>query len=209
MPDTADPPTAAPATREPLPAAALGQLFSEARTFRHFLPRAVPPELLGRLYTLLEWGPTSGNCLPGRFVFVVSAEAKQRLKPVLASGNVAKTMAAPVTVIVASDTRFYELLAKTNPRSGARANFEANATLAEETRLRNGSLQGAYLILAARALGLDCGPMSGFDNARLDAEFFADGRWRSNFLVNLGYGDRMQLRAREPRLDFDEACRVL
>jgi 3-hydroxypropanoate dehydrogenase len=189
--------------------AALAQLFSEARTYRHFTPRPVPPERLHALYELLKWGPTSGNCLPGRFVFVVSAEAKARLMPVLEPGNVAKTMAAPATAIVAYDSRFYELLAKTNPRSRARDRFASDPNAATETAFRNGSLQGAYLILAARALGLDCGPMSGFDNARLDAEFFPDGRWRSNFLVNLGYGDRASLHPREPRLSFDEACQVL
>ena len=209
MPVPTDSPAVQTPVRQPLAEAPLAQLFSAARTFRHWQPRPLAPELLERLYTLLEWGPTSGNCLPGRFVFLVSREAKERLRPVLASGNVDKTMAAPATAIVAFDSRFYELLAKTNPRAGARAGYESNAAMAAETAFRNGSLQGAYLILAARALGLDCGPMSGFDNARLDAEFFPDGRWRSNFLVNLGYGDPSHLHAREPRLDFDEACRVL
>lgn len=193
----------------PLPEAALAQLFSSARTFTHFLPRAIAPDLLPRLYTLLEWGPTSGNGLPGRFVFVVSAEAKERLRPVLDAGNVDKTMAAPVTVIVAFDLRFFDFLARTAPRSKAAPRLEANPAVAREVAFRNGSLQGAYLILAARALGLDCGPMSGFDNAKLDAEFFPDGRWRSNFLVNLGYGDRSRLHERAPRLSFEEACRVL
>ena len=208
MTDPTEVPTTA-AVSESLPEAALEQLFSSARTFTHFLPRPVSPELLERLYTLLEWGPTSSNGLPGRFVFIASAEAKARLKPVLAAGNVKKTMAAPVTVIVAFDLRFYEFLERTSPRSKSRPTFEANPALAREIAFRNGSLQGAYLILAARALGLDCGPMSGFDNARLEAEFFADGRWRSNFLVNLGYGDRSRLHERSPRLTFDEACRVL
>lgn len=198
-----------PAADEVLPEASLAQLFSSARTVTHFLPRPVAPELLGRLYTLLEWGPTSSNGLPGRFVFVASAAAKERLRPVLAAGNLDKTMAAPVTVIVAFDLKFYEFLERTAPRSKSRASLEANPALAREIAFRNGSLQGAYLILAARALGLDCGPMSGFDNARLDAEFFADGRWRSNFLVNLGYGDRSRLHERSPRLTFEEACRVL
>ena len=193
----------------PLPEAALAQLFSAARTFRHWQPRAVDAAQLHALYELLKWGPTSGNSLPGRFVFVVSAAAKARLRPALEAGNVDKTMSAPATVIVAYDSRFYELLGKTNPRSKARALFEGNPAIAAETAFRNGSLQGAYLILAARALGLDCGPMSGFDAARLDAEFFPDRRWRSNFLVNLGYGDRALLHPREPRLDFGEACELL
>jgi 3-hydroxypropanoate dehydrogenase len=200
---------AGPADGGALPAASLAQLFTAARTFRHWLPQPLPADQLDALYQLLKWGPTSGNCLPARFLFVVSAAAKARLKPVLDSGNVDKTMAAPATAIVAYDTRFYELLAKTNPRSRARSLFESNPAVAAETAFRNGSLQGAYLILAARSLGLDCGPMSGFDNARLDAEFFPDGRWRSNFLVNLGYGDRSTLRPREPRLEFEEACRIL
>ena len=205
MPETPDPSNVG----EALPPAALDQLFSEARTHRHFLPRPLPAGMLERLFTLLEWGPTSGNCLPGRFVFLVSAAAKERARPALEAGNVRKVMEAPATVIVAHDVRFYEFFAKTNPRSSARAEFEANRALADETAFRNGSLQGAYLLLAARALGLDCGPMSGFDNARLDAEFFPDGRWRSNFLVNLGYGDRTKLHPRGPRLSFEEACRVL
>jgi 3-hydroxypropanoate dehydrogenase len=192
-----------------LPPAALAQLFTAARTFRHWLPRPVPAERLQQLYELMKWGPTSGNCLPARFLFIVSAAAKARLKPVLDSGNVDKTMAAPATAVVAYDTRFFELLAKTNPRSRARSYYEGNPAVAADTAFRNGSLQGAYLILAARSLGLDCGPMSGFDNARLDAEFFPDGRWRSNFLVNLGCGDRASLHPREPRLEFDEACRIL
>ncbi|SRR5579871_180347 len=207
----ADSPGEGPATAggEPLATAALEQLFTAARTFRHWQPRPLPDGRLRELYELMKWGPTSGNCLPGRFVFVVSAAAKERLKPVLSPGNVDKTMAAPATVIVAHDSRFYELLAQTSPRSTARARFERDPAAAAETAFRNGSLQGAYLILAARALGLDCGPMSGFDNARLDAEFFPDGRWRSNFLVNLGYGDRASLHPREPRLAFDEACQLL
>ena len=208
MADPTDP--AAPSEPlAPLPEPALAQLFARARTFTHFLPRPVATELLGRLYALLEWGPTSSNGLPGRFVYIVSPGAKERLKPVLSAGNVDKTMAAPVTAIVAFDLRFYEFLARTAPRSKSRPTLEANPVLAREVAFRNGSLQGAYLNIAARALGLDCGPMSGFDNARLDAEFFPDGRWRSNFLVNLGYGDRSRLHERAPRLAFEEACRIL
>jgi 3-hydroxypropanoate dehydrogenase len=193
----------------PLAEPALAQLFTAARTFRHWTPRPLPADTLRALYQLLKWGPTSSNTLPARFVFVVSAAAKARLAPVLSAGNVEKTMSAPATAIVAYDSRFYELLAKTNPRSRVREVFANDPAIAAENAFRNGSLQGAYLILAARALGLDCGPMSGFDKDKLDAEFFPDGRWRSNFLVNLGYGDRASLHPREPRLDFDEACRIL
>ncbi len=150
MPDPTEVPTPADVA-EPLAEASLARLFSSARTFTHFLPRLVAPELLGRLYALLEWGPTSSNGLPGRFVFVVSPAAKERLRPALAAGNLDKTMAAPVTVIVAFDLRFYEFLERTAPRSRSRASLEANPALAREIAFRNGSLQGAYLILAARA----------------------------------------------------------
>jgi 3-hydroxypropanoate dehydrogenase len=189
--------------------AALARLFRDARTFSHWQARPVAPSLLEELYALVKFGPTSANCQPGRFWFVTSPEGKARLKPCLAEGNVEKTMAAPVTVIVAYDTRFHDLLPKTFPHVDARSWFEGNEPLITATAQRNGSLQGGYLILAARALGLDCGPMSGFDPAALDAEFFPDGRYRSNFLCNLGYGDRSHLHGRSPRLEFDEACRIV
>jgi nitroreductase len=186
------------------------QLFSEARTFSHWLPRAVAPELLHRLYELAKWGPTSMNASPARFLFLASDEARARLLPALAPGNVAKVQAAPVTAIVASDPAFYEQLPTLFPANpGARDLFAGNAPLAGETAFRNSSLQGAYLILAARLLGLDCGPMSGFDAAAVDAEFFADNGYRTNFLINIGYGDRQQLHPRGPRLGFDEAARIL
>lgn len=163
--------------------------------------------MLRELYELFKWGPTSVNSSPARVVFVRSEKAKARLIPTLSAGNVEKTRSAPVTAIVAYDTRFFELLPTLAPAASARG-FEEDPKLAEETAFRNGSLQGAYLMLAARALGLDCGPMSGFDQARLNAEFFPDGRWKSNFLCNLGYGDPATLRPRQTRLDFETACRI-
>ena len=153
-------------------------------------------------------GPTSANCQPMRVVFVVSAEAKEKLKPALSAGNRDKTMAAPATAIVAHDLRFYDELPRLFHDPGARSWFTGSEAHAERTAFRNGSLQGAYFLLAARALGLDCGPMSGFDNAKVDAAFFPDGRCKSNFLLNLGYGDRSSLFPRNPRLAFDEACRI-
>ncbi|HIJ61072.1 MAG TPA: malonic semialdehyde reductase [Rhodospirillaceae bacterium] len=192
-----------------LNAAALDTIFLAARTHTRWLPRPVDEDVIRRLYDLLRFGPTSANCLPGRFVFVRSADAKARLKPALAPGNVDKTMAAPVTAIIAQDLDFPDTLAKTFPQVDARSWFAGNQPLIETTAFRNGSLQGAYLIIAARALGLDCGPMSGFDNAKVDAEFFPGGRIKSNFLCNLGYGDPAGLYPRNPRLDFDEACQIL
>jgi 3-hydroxypropanoate dehydrogenase len=183
---------------------ALAQLFREARTLRFWLPRPVPEALLRELYDLTRLGPTSANTSPARFVFVVSAEAKARLLPTLDPGNVEKTRAAPVTVIVAYDTEFYE-------KMGAdwRSRFLAKPEIIEETAFRNGTLEGGYLIMAARALGLDCGPMSGFSAEKVNQEFFPDGKWKADFLCNIGYGDRSNLPPRAPRLDFDEACRLL
>jgi 3-hydroxypropanoate dehydrogenase len=180
----------------------------------------VPDQLLHELYEVAKWGPTSANSSPARFVFLRSAAAKERLRPALATGNVAKTMSAPVTVIVAYDLKFYDKLPKLFPHNPAmRDNFATNPQLIEETAKRNSALQGAYLILAARALGLDCGPMSGFDNAKVDEEFFAAdkcedceqeffpaGHVKSNFLCNIGYGDPAKLLPRSPRLDFRETC---
>lgn len=188
--------------------AALGQLFRDARTHRSWTGEPVPEVLLAAVYELACMGPTSGNCSPGRFVFVTSPEGKARLQPALDPGNVAQTMSAPVTVIVAHDMEFYELMPRLNtPKS--RGWFAGKPDAIAETAFRNGTLQGAYLILAARALGLDCGPMSGFDREKVDAEFFPDGRWKSNFLCNLGYGDGQRMRPRAPRLEFDEACRIV
>ncbi len=194
---------------QPLPAAALDQLFNEARTFSAWQPRGVAPALLRRVYELARMAPTSANSQPLRVVFVQSREAKERLRPALAAGNVEQTMQAPATAIVAYDLAFYEKLPQLFHDQGARGWFAGKPKHIQTTAFRNGSLQGAYLILAARALGLDCGPMSGFDNAKVDAAFFADSEIRSNFLVNLGYGERASLHPRNPRLDFDEACRIL
>jgi 3-hydroxypropanoate dehydrogenase len=187
----------------------LKQLFHEARTYAAWLPKRVPAETLREAYELARLGPTSANSSPARFVFIESAAAKARLLPTLAPLNVEKTKAAPVTVIVAWDAEFYEKLPKLFPHADMRSYFVGNQALIDETALRNSSLQGAYFIMAARALGLDCGPMSGFDPAKVNAEFFADGKWKVNFLINLGYGDRSKLHPRNPRLEFDEACRVL
>jgi len=190
--------------------AALDLIFRAARTHRAWDDRPVDEATLRELHELMKWGPTTGNSCPARFVFVKSAEAKARLRPALDAGNVVQTMAAPATAIVAYDLAFYEMMPKLAPHTNARSWFadEPEDSL-RTTALRNGSLQGAYLIIAARALGLDCGPMSGFDNAKVDAAFFAGTTVRSNFLCNLGYGDPSKLRPRAPRLSFDEACRIV
>ena len=194
---------------EKLAEAALDQLFRTARTYNAFLPKEVSDEQLHALYELAKFGPTSANSSPARLVFVKSAAAKERLKPFLSEGNRAKTMAAPVTVIVANDHAFYEQLPKLFPHADARSWFAGNQALIDTTAFRNATLQGAYVIMAARALGLDCGPMSGFDNAGVDQAFFAGTTVKSNFLINLGYGDSSRdLFARSPRLAFDEACRI-
>jgi 3-hydroxypropanoate dehydrogenase len=195
--------------RAPIGAEALDQLFREARTLRVWLPEPVPEALLKQVYELARLGPTSANCCPARFVFVVSAEAKARLRPALAPGNVEKTITAPATAIVAYDIEFYEKMVKLAPEADWPSRFAGKPALIGETAFRNGTLQGAYLIMAARALGLDCGPMSGFDAEKLNREFFPEGKWKANFLCNLGYGDRSTLRLRQPRLEFEEACRVL
>ena len=201
----------------------LDVIFRSARTYNGWLPNPVTDEQIRDLYDLLRFAPTSANGSPARFVFLRSQEAKERLRPALSPGNVDKTMSAPVTAIVAYDLRFYDKMGKLFPHSAAMKDaFVNNPALAEITAKRNGTLQGAYLILAARSVGLDCGPMSGFDNAKVDAEFFGPdshdaaachehvtGCIKSNFLCNLGYGDPKSLFPRSPRLDFDEACRVL
>jgi len=195
--------------KTPLAASALDQIFRAARTAHGFTADPLPETTVQELYELLRWGPTSMNCQPARFVFLRSAGAKERLKPALSAGNVAQTMAAPLTVIVASDTRFFEHLPSQFPAYDAQPMFAGNAALAQATAIRNGSLQGAYLIIAARALGLDCGPMSGFDAAKVDAEFFPDGRCKSNFLVNIGVADPAKYYPRGPRLDFALAAQIL
>jgi 3-hydroxypropanoate dehydrogenase len=203
---------------------ALNQLFREARTYNAWLNKPVSDQLLRQLYDLMKWGPTSANLAPARIVFVRTPQAKARLRPALAPTNVEKTMAAPVTAIVAYDERFFDAASRLFPHNpGIRDYFANSPELAESTAFRNGTLQGAYFILAARALGLDCGPMSGFDNAKVDAEFFPvpaklenaatevmpAGRMKSNFLCNLGYGDPAGLHPRNPRLNFEEVCKIL
>jgi 3-hydroxypropanoate dehydrogenase len=197
------------ATKTPISQEALDQLFYEARTHSTWLPEPVPVELLRKAYELARLGPTSANASPARFVFLTTPAAKALLKPVLAPGNVEKTMAAPVTVIIAWDTEFHEHLPKLFPQADMRSYFVGNKPLIEENAFRNSSLQGAYFILAARALGLDCGPMSGFDADKLNAAFFANGKWQVNLLCNLGYGDASKLQPRNPRLNFEEASVIL
>jgi 3-hydroxypropanoate dehydrogenase len=188
---------------------ALDTLFLEARTHNGWTDQPVGDDDLRRIYDVLKFGPTSANSSPARFVFLRTAAARERLLPALSPGNVAKTMAAPAVAIVAYDPAFYDQLPRLFPHADARAWFSGNPALAEETAFRNSTLQGAYLIIAARACGLDTGPMSGFDRAKVDEIFFAESGWKSNFLINLGHGDRAALFPRSPRLDFDEACRLL
>ena len=185
---------------------ARSQLFGEARTFSRWQQRDVPDEVIEAALSAALLGPTSGNCEPMRVVLVKSAEGKERLLPCVSSGNSEKVRTAPVTAIVAYDREFYEHLPRLFPHTDAKSWFTSNEALATETAFRNSSLQGAYFILAARALGLDCGPMSGFDQAKVNAEFFPDGKWKANFLCNLGYGDWDGVFNRSPRLEFDEAC---
>ena len=208
MHNQSEPPSLA-AIKTPISQEAFDQLFREARTHSTWLPEPVPVELLRKAYELARLGPTSANGSPARFVFLTTPAAKARLKPVLAPGNVEKTMAAPVTVIIAWDTEFHENLPKLFPQADVRSYFVGNKALIEENAFRNSSLQAAYFILAARALGLDCGPMSGFDADKLNAEFFADGKWKVNLLCNLGYGDPSKLYPRNPRLNFEEASVIL
>lgn len=189
---------------------ALDLLFRVAHSHNGWLDKPVTDETLHALYDLAKLGPTSLNTCPARFVFIRSPVAKERLRPALSPGNVDKTMAAPVTALIGYDEKFYDHMEFLFPgRQGLREGFAANPTRAHETAFRNGTLQGAYLLIAARALGLDTGPMSGFDNARVDAEFFAGTAWKSNFLCNLGYGDPVKVRERLPRFAFEEVCRIL
>ncbi len=192
-----------------IPETASKTLLTEARTHSHWQNKPVAPELLRELYDLTKFGPTSANCLPLRIVFLTTAAAKERLRPHLAPGNIDKTMSAPVVAILGMDMQFYEQLPKTFPHADAKSWFVGNQALIDSTAFRNSSLQGGYFILAARAVGLDSGPMSGFDNAGVDKEFFPDGRVKSNFICNLGYGDSNKLFPRSPRLAFEEACQVL
>jgi len=197
------------AVKTPISREALDRLFCEARTPSTWLPEPVPVELLRKVYELARLGPTSANGSPARFVFLTTSGAKALLKPVLAPGNVDKTMAAPVTVIIAWDTEFHEHLPRLFPQADMRSYFVGSKALIEENAFRNSSLQAAYFILAARALGLDCGPMSGFDADKLNAAFFPEGKWKVNLLCNLGYGDPSKLHPRNPRLNFEEASVIL
>ncbi len=189
----------------------LDAIFRKARTHNVFSDKPVSDEILRQVHGLMKWGPTSANCQPARLVFVRSKTAKERLAPALSPTNLDKTMKAPLTAIVAYDPQFYEHLPRMFAHNQtAKSWFEGpeKKAFAETTAFRNGSLQGAYFIIAARAVGLDCGPMSGFDNAKVDAAFFPDGRFKSNFLCNLGYGDASKLMPRNPRFTFEEACRI-
>jgi 3-hydroxypropanoate dehydrogenase len=188
---------------------ALDRLFRAARTHNAWIDKPVSPTVLMALYDLMRWGPTAVNCTPTRIVFVSSKEAKARLKPFLAPNNVEKTLAAPVTAVVGYDLDFASSLPKLFPHNPAAKDWFADPAAAEETAFRSGTLQGGYFIIAARALGLDCGPMSGFDAAGATKEFFADTKVKANFLCNLGYGDPKGLHPRGPRLSFDEACQIV
>jgi 3-hydroxypropanoate dehydrogenase len=186
--------------------AAADALFLTARTQNKWDGRPVTDDDLRAVYDLMKWGPTSANGSPARFLFLRTPEAREKLRPALSAGNLEKTMSAPVVAIVAYEPKFYDQLPKLFPHADARSWFAGNEALAEETAFRNSTLQGAYFIIAARAHGIDCGPMSGFDRAKVDAAFFAYSGWKSNFLINLGHGDPSGLFERSPRLTFDEAC---
>lgn len=192
-----------------IPQASLDQLFFEARSANGFTSQQVPLALLQQAYDIAKMGATSMNTQPTRYVFLNSPESRARLMPAMSAGNVDKTKAAPVTVIVATDTRFFEHMPQVWYDPGAKEMFEANLPMAQATATRNGTLGAAYFMIAARAVGLDCGPMSGVDLAKVNAEFFPDGRFQTNFLINLGYGDDSKLFARNPRLAFEQACTVL
>jgi 3-hydroxypropanoate dehydrogenase len=185
---------------------AISQLFMEARTYNSWTDRPVDDEIVRTLYRLASLGPTTANTSPARFVFVRTPAGKERLRPHLSVGNVDKTMSAPCCVVIAQDMRFYEHMPQLFPARDMSATFAGKPALIEEVAFRSSTLEAAYLILAARALGLDAGPMSGFDRAALDADFFPDGRWKSNFLCNIGYGSEAGLFPRNPRLDFEQAC---
>ena len=188
---------------------ALDIIFRNARTRNGWEKRPVSETLIQATYDLMKWGPTSANCSPARFVFVASEEGKARLKPHLLGGNVEKTMTAPCCVIIAHDMTFYEKLPQLFPHTDAKSWFIGNDALIEETAFRNGSLQGAYFMIAARALGLDCGPMSGFDQAGVNDAFFKGTPYKANFLCNIGYGTDKDLFERSPRFSFDEACEIV
>ena len=188
---------------------ALNQLFNHARTHNGWTSEPVSDEILRALYDLMKWGPTSANCSPARIVFLRTADAKARLLPALMEGNREKTRLAPVTAILGMDLEFYEQLPKLFPHTDARSWFAGKPAAIQEAAFRNSSLQGGYFILAARALGLDCGPMSGFSADAVNREFFPDGEVKANFICNLGHGDPAKLFPRNPRLAFEEVCRIL
>ncbi len=193
-----------------LPDPALDQLFRSARTQNGWTPETVADALLREVYDLLKLGPTSANCSPARFLFVVSQDAKEKLRPAMSAGNVDKTMAAPVTAIVGYDLQFFEHLPQLFPHEPtAKSWFTSSPALIEQTAFRNGTLQAAYLFMAARALGLDVGPMSGFDAEKVNAAFWPDGRTKVNLLCNIGYGDPSKVMDRSPRLAFDQACAII
>jgi 3-hydroxypropanoate dehydrogenase len=192
-----------------LPQEALETIFTQARTHKDWLSDAVSDELLQQIYDLMKWGPTSANSCPARIVFVKSKEAKDKLLTCMAPGNIEKTKTAPVNVIIAQDMEFYEKLPKLAPHADVRSWFVGNQPLIESTAFRNSSFQGAYFMIAARSLGLDCGAISGFDNAKVDEVFFQGTSWKSNFICNIGYGDSSKLLPRSPRLDFNEACKII
>ncbi|MBX3501969.1 MAG: malonic semialdehyde reductase [Alphaproteobacteria bacterium] len=187
----------------------LDLLFRTARTQNGWLPKPVTDEQIRAIYEIVKMGPTSANSQPARFLFIRTREGKEKLRPALSEGNTAKTMEAPVTVLVAYDTQFYENLPRQFPHNQDAINWFKGTPAAMPTAVRNGTLQGAYLIIAARALGLDIGAMSGFNNALVDETFFPDGRFKSNFLCNIGYGDPTKLFARSPRLAFEDACTLM
>jgi len=184
------------------------QLFDNARSHNEFAAAAIPEATLRQLYDLLKWAPTSANCSPARFIFVTTPEARARLLPAMSPGNLEKTKLAPVSVIIGMDMAFYDKLPQLFPHADAKSWFVGNEAMIAATAFRNSSMQGAYLILAARSLGLDCGPMSGFDAAKVDAEFWAGSGVKTNFIVNLGHGDASKLFSRSPRLSFEEACQI-
>ena len=195
--------------RTPLTEVGLDLIFRDAHTQNSWRPEAVAEELLRRVYDLAKLGPTAANCTPARFVFVVSKEAKEKLRPCLAPGNVDKTMQAPVTMLVGYDLEFYEKLPELFPRADARSWFVGKPDLIQEAAFRNSALQGAYMMIAARSLGLDCGPMSGFDAEKLSAAFWPDGKVKANFICNIGYGDDLKIFPRGPKLSFERACQII
>lgn len=196
-------------TPTPIAQACLDQIFLKARTANGFTDQSVPLASLQQAYDIAKMGATSMNTQPTRYVFLISPESRARLLPAMSPGNLEKTRIAPVTVIVATDTRFFEHMPQVWHAPGAKEMFEADLPMAQATATRNGTLGAAYFMIAARAVGLDCGPMSGVDLTKVNAEFFPDGRFQTNFLINLGYGDDSKLMARNPRLTFEQACTVL